>query len=275
MTDTPKSNQAQPGRDGMIANPTLNRAARLKHPTEDQLLLRWADADRAQAVAFTQSDPWRVLRIQGEFVEGFDALAGIGPAVSVFGSARIDESDPMYQAARDLGRGLVDAGFAVITGGGPGVMEAANRGAYEAGGMSVGCNIELPLEQGINQYVTLPLNFRYFFVRKTMFVKYAEGFVIFPGGYGTVDELFEALTLAQTGKLDPFPIVLFGSDYWGGLLKWLDESVLSGGKISQADRGLLRITDDPADAVHCMLTCYEGKKQLPDSAPGTSPGVPS
>ncbi len=259
----------------MVPNPTLNRSQQLRRPTEDQLLLRWSDADRRRAQAFTHSDPWRVLRITGEFVEGFDALAGIGPAVSIFGSARTNENDPMYGAAREVGRGLVEAGFSVITGGGPGVMEAANRGAYETGGMSVGANIELPMEQGSNPYVTLPLNFRYFFVRKTMFVKYAEGFVIFPGGFGTLDELFEALTLAQTGKLDPFPIVLFGSKYWGGLLEWLEQTVLAEGKISNEDRSLLRVTDDPHQAVACMLECYEGKKNVAGATQGTSPGVQS
>ncbi len=275
MTENAKPDRKQPSREKMVPNPTLNRNARLRRPTEDTLLLRWSDADRAQAQAFTHSDPWRVLRINGEFVEGFDALAGIGPAVTVFGSARIDEDDPTYEAARAVGRGLVEAGFSVITGGGPGVMEAANRGAFEADGMSVGCNIELPLEQGINSYVTLPLNFRYFFVRKTMFVKYAEGFVIFPGGFGTFDELFEALTLVQTGKLGPFPIVLFGSRYWDGLLKWLDETVLAEGKINRADRDLIRVTDDPSDAVRCMLECYERKKIQPEEAAATSPGVQS
>ncbi len=275
MTDRPRSDRWQPSREKMISNPTLNRARQLRRPTEDSLLLRWSDADRAQAQAFTHSDPWRVLRINGEFVEGFDALAGIGPAVTVFGSARIDDDDPMYEAAREVGHGLSEAGFSVITGGGPGVMEAANRGAFEAGGMSVGANIELPMEQGTNPYVTLPLNFRYFFVRKTMFVKYAEGFVIFPGGFGTLDELFEALTLAQTGKLGPFPIVLFGSHYWDGLLKWLDQTVLTEGKINREDRELIRVTDDASDAVRCMLDCYEGKKKQSEEAAATNPGVQS
>ncbi len=264
MSDLQKPGETINSTDKMSTNPVLNRPLQLRRPTHDPTLLRWSDSDREQAKAFTHSDPWRVQRISGEFVEGFDALAGIGPAVTVFGSARIGEEDPAYMAARALGRGLADAGFATITGGGPGVMEAVNRGAFEAGGISVGANIELPMEQGINPYVNLPLNFRYFFVRKMMFVKYAEGFVIFPGGFGTLDELFEALTLTQTGKLDPFPIVLFGSEYWRGLLDWLDSTVLKEGKISSSDRSLIRLTDDPADAVRCMLECYQGKKYAPD-----------
>src|SRR5688572_876462 len=184
--------------------------------TEDErLLARVPDATVAADLA---SDAWRVFRIMGEFVEGFDTLARVGPAVSVFGSARTTPDDPYYAAAEQVSRRLVEAGFAVITGGGPGIMEAANKGAIEAGGDSVGCNIELPFEQGMNAYVRTAINFRYFFVRKTMFVKYAEAFVIFPGGFGTMDELFEALTLIQTGKVRDFPVVLFGRPYWQGLL---------------------------------------------------------
>ena len=243
--------------DGMVPNPTLNRAARTGRPTEDSLLLCWTDEERERAAAFTHSDPWRVLRIGGEFVAGFDALAEIGPGVTVFGSARIREDDPAYAAARELGAKLAGAGFATITGGGPGIMEAANRGAYEAGGVSVGLNIELPHEQGINRFVNLPLNFRYFFVRKTMFVKYAQGFVIFPGGFGTLDELFEALTLIQTGKLEHFPVVLFGSEFWQGLLAWIDERLLGSAKIAAEDRGLLMITDDVDETVRVMVASYQ------------------
>src|SRR3989449_2384493 len=179
-----------------------------------------------------QSDSWRVLRFISEFVEGFDALSEIGVAVTCFGSARVDRDDPLYRSAYDVGASLARRGVAVITGGGPGIMEAANRGCLEAGGLSVGCNIELPNEQAFNDYVELGVEFRHFFVRKTMFVKYAQGFVIFPGGYGTLDELFEALTLSQTGKIDHFPIVLFGSDYWSGLLSWLHTSALNQGMVS-------------------------------------------
>jgi uncharacterized protein (TIGR00730 family) len=241
----------------LIPNPTLNRAALAGRPTEDALLLCWSDEDRERASAFTRSDPWRVLRIGGEFVSGFDALAEMGPAITVFGSARIGVDDPSYAAARELGANLAGAGFATITGGGPGIMEAANRGAFEAGGVSVGLNIELPHEQGVNRFVNLPLNFRYFFVRKTMFVKYAQGFVIFPGGYGTLDELFEALTLIQTGKLDNFPVILYGVEFWRGLLDWIDERLVASAKIAAEDRGLLVVTEDVDEIVRIVLASYQ------------------
>jgi uncharacterized protein (TIGR00730 family) len=241
----------------MIPNITLNRAAQQGRATEDRKLLSWTDRDREREAAFTHSDPWRVMRITGEFVAGFDALAGIGPAVTVFGSARTREGDPMYAAARDVGAALAKAGFATITGGGPGIMEAANRGAMGAGGVSVGANIELPFEQGMNRYVNLALNFRYFFVRKTMFAKYAEGFICFPGGFGTLDELFESLTLIQTGKLGVFPVVLFGRSYWQGLLDWITATVLAEGKINPPDLALLSMTDDPAEAVEAMIGAYK------------------
>src|SRR5215471_3928705 len=194
------------------------------------------------------ADPWRVLRILSEFVEGFDALNEVGPAVTVFGSARTQRDDPYYAAGRALGAALARRGFAVITGGGPGMMEAVNRGCHEAGGLSVGCNIELPREQSLNPYVDLGVEFRYFFVRKNMFVKYAQGFVIFPGGLGTLDELFESLTLAQTGKIEHFPIVLFGTTYWQGLLDWMRDHVLSAGAIAADDLKLMTLTDDPEEA---------------------------
>ncbi|MEA2499207.1 MAG: hypothetical protein QOH26_1612 [Actinomycetota bacterium] len=211
--------------------------------TEDTEFLQRRDA------SFTKSDPWRTLRILSEFVDGFDVLAEIPMAISVFGSARIERDDPMYAAAEEVGRTLAEAGFAVITGGGPGIMEAANKGCKEAGGVSVGCNIELPFEQGMNEYVDLAVDFRYFFVRKTMFVKYAEAFVVFPGGFGTLDELFEALTLIQTGKALHFPVVLFGSDFWGGLDGWLRGTLLAEGKISPEDLKLFSILDDASAVV--------------------------
>ena len=223
-----------------------------KRPTEDQQLLQEpADA------SFVNTDTWRALRIMGEFVEGFDALAGIGSAVSVFGSARIGRSDPSYRMARSLARKLARHGYAIITGGGPGIMEAANRGALEGGGVSVGCNIELPFEQGLNDYVTLGMEFRYFFVRKTMFVKYAEAFCIFPGGFGTLDELFEALTLIQTGKVRHFPVVLFGTAYWKGLLRWMRAIPLAQGKISLEDLTLFTVTDDVDEAVDVILAHHQ------------------
>jgi uncharacterized protein (TIGR00730 family) len=198
---------------------------------------------------FLHSDPWRALRILSEFVDGFDALSRVGPAVTVFGSARTQEGDPFYAAAREVGAGLAREGLTVITGGGPGIMAAANRGAKEAGGFSVGCNIELPHEQSANPYLDLMIDFRYFFVRKTMFMKYAEGFVVFPGGFGTLDELFEALTLIQTGKVDRFPVVLVGCSVWSGLIDWLRADALATGRIGEADLALLTVTDDPAEAV--------------------------
>jgi len=234
-------------------NITLNRANRLGAPTEDEQLLKKPEPSPAD---FTRSDTWRVLRIMGEFVNGFDTLAEVGAAVTVFGSARIKNDDPMYASATQLGRMLAEQGFAIITGGGPGVMEAANKGAREAGGISIGCNIELPFEQGTNQYVDVSINFRYFFVRKTMFVKYSEAFVIFPGGFGTMDELFEALTLIQTGKVQNFPLILFGSDYWKGLLDWIKGTMLKEKKVAPEDLDLLIVTDSVEEACEIIVKCY-------------------
>lgn len=216
--------------------------------TEDQKLLR-----RTERPAFLDSDPWRALRILAEFVEGFDALAAIGPAVTVFGSARTSEGEPTYELARAIGQGLARAGFAVITGGGPGVMEAANRGCREGGGFSVGLNIELPHEQRLNPYVDLGIEFRYFFARKTMFVKYADAFVILPGGFGTLDELFEALTLIQTHRIRHFPVVLVGRSYWAGLLDWIRDSLLAARAISPEDLELYVVVDDADAAVRAVV----------------------
>ena len=227
--------------------------------TEDEKLLR-----RTTRPAFLDSDPWRALRILAEFVEGFDALASVGPAVTVFGSARTRPDDPIYELARDIGRRLAEEGFAVITGGGPGAMEAANRGCQEGGGLSIGCNIELPHEQGLNAYVDLGVEFRYFFARKTMFVKYADAFVILPGGFGTLDELFEALTLIQTGKVRHFPVVLVGSKYWDGLLHWMREVQLPAGTIAAPDLELFNLTDDPAEVVRIIR---EHAAKAEDQAP--------
>jgi uncharacterized protein (TIGR00730 family) len=216
--------------------------------TTDQRLL-----DNTGPSDWVHTDPWRVLRIQSEFVEGFGALAELGPAVAVFGSARTRPDHPTYAQAREVGRLLAEAGFSVITGGGPGMMEAANLGAREGGGTSVGLGIELPFEQGMNDHVDLGVNFRYFFARKTMFVKYSQGFVVMPGGFGTFDELFEALTLRQTRKVTSFPLVLLGSDYWCGMVDWLRDTVLEAGAINPEDLELLHVTDDPADAVQVMV----------------------
>ena len=227
-----------------------NRAMHRPAATADEHLLQTPTADNQ---GFTHSDPWRVLRIMSEFVEGFDALADLKPAVTLFGSARVRAGDPMYLAATQVAQLLGEAGFTIITGGGPGIMEAGNRGAREAGTTSVGLNIELPFEQGFNRYVDIGVDFRYFFVRKTMFMKYAQAFVIFPGGFGTMDELFEALTLIQTGKVKNFPIVLFGSNYWRGLITWIRETMLAEGKVGPADVELLLVTDSP-DEVREIVT---------------------
>ncbi len=223
-------------------------------PTADHKLLMGAPyADPS----FLETDAWRALRITGEFIEGFDALAELGPAVSIFGSARTPADDPDYASAVGLAAKLAVHGFTIITGGGPGIMEAANRGAHEAGGVSVGLGIELPHEQGINAYCDLSVAFHYFFVRKTMFVKYAQSFVIFPGGFGTMDELFESLTLVQTGKIEHFPIVLFGTDYWRGLLEWLRGPMSREHNIEPADVQLLRLTDDADEAVAWIVEAFE------------------
>jgi uncharacterized protein (TIGR00730 family) len=224
--------------------PVVRRRGQVQPGTTDQRLL-----DSRGETDWVHSDPWRVMRIQSEFVEGFGALAELGPAVSVFGSARTAANSREYEAGVRIGRALTEAGFAVITGGGPGAMEAANKGALEAGGVSVGLGIELPFEQGLNPYVDIGVNFRYFFVRKTMFVKYARGFVVLPGGFGTLDELFEALTLVQTKKVTRFPIVLFGTEYWGGLVSWIKSTLVAQGKASNADLELFYVTDDVDEAV--------------------------
>jgi uncharacterized protein (TIGR00730 family) len=230
-------------------------ATELNRPgeTEDERLL----ARHRPTHPESTTDAWRVFRIMGEFVEGFDTLARVGPSVSIFGSARTMPSQEDYAAAEHTARLLVEAGFGVITGGGPGIMEAANKGAADAGGTSIGCNIELPFEQGMNAFVRTAVNFRYFFVRKTMFVKYAEAFIIFPGGFGTMDELFESLTLIQTGKVRDFPVILYNSAYWSGLLDWLRATMLAEGRISARDLDLLVVTDSPDEAVRTVIDCYE------------------
>jgi uncharacterized protein (TIGR00730 family) len=235
------------------------------HATADEKLLA-----RRPSPAFLDTDPWRALRILSEFVEGFDAMAKVGPAVTIFGSARTTPSSRLYKVARTIGRRLAEAGYAVVTGGGPGTMEAANRGCREGGGLSVGCNIELPHEQGMNAYVDLGIEFRYFFARKTMFVKYADAFVILPGGFGTLDELFEALTLIQTRKVRNFPVVLFGSAYWAGLLDWIRGTLLAGGAIEEADLELLQVTDDPDEVVRIVRAFTAGSGEAGElAAPGS------
>lgn len=225
--------------------------------TEDELFLQAAveQLEESPAVAVGR-ESWRVFRIMGEFVEGFEELSRLGPAVTIFGSARTTPENPYYQRCVQTARLLGEAGFTIITGGGPGMMEAANKGAQEAGVCSVGLNIELPFEQDVNRHADLKIHFRYFFVRKTMFVKYAQAFVIFPGGFGTLDELFESLTLIQTGKIRHFPVVLFGSEYWGGLLDWLKNTMAVAGNIAPGDLDLFKVTDSPEEAVAHVVRRY-------------------
>jgi len=227
--------------------------------TEDEKLLQ-SGSDRDD---FTRTDPWRVMRIMGEFIEGFDNLAHVERGVSIFGSARTHPDDPQYEAAQEVARLLAEAGFAIITGAGPGIMEAANKGAKLGGGVSIGCNIELPFEQGANPYVDTLVNFRYFFVRKTMFIKYSNAFIIFPGGFGTLDEAFEALTLIQTGKIYQFPVILFGRHYWAGLIRWLQSRVLGEAKISRGDLDLMLLTDDPREAANAVIAAWKSQNKKP------------
>ncbi|WP_115727775.1 LOG family protein [Actinomyces culturomici] len=228
--------------------PVILRGRAIPKETSDTRLLR-----PQESADWHHEDPWRVLRIQAEFVEGFGALSEVGAAVSVFGSARTPQDSPYWEKAHRIGALLAEAGVAVITGGGPGAMEAANKGAWDAGGTSIGLGIELPHEQSMNQWINIGINFRYFFARKTMFVKYSSGFIVMPGGFGTMDELFEALTLVQTTKIDSFPIVLVGSSYWTGLLDWIRETMVAEGTISPGDVDLLKIVDDPEEAVRLVL----------------------
>jgi uncharacterized protein (TIGR00730 family) len=258
MSDHPGEPVTEHRRSGRLVMSPGAAGKRTGDPTmtEDRKLL-----EPTSRPAFLDTDPWRALRILAEFVEGFDALATLGPAITVFGSARIAVGSPVYEQAREIGRLLAEEGYAVITGGGPGVMEAANRGCQEGGGMSVGCNIELPHEQDINAYVDLGVEFRYFFARKTMFVKYADGFVILPGGYGTMDELFEALTLIQTGKIRHFPIVLVGKAFFGGLLDWIRERLLAEGMIAPGDIDLIAVTDDPKEVIRIVRAAGRRRRE--------------
>jgi len=259
--DAVSTGETNPEREHYRGPVTLRRRAIPTQTTDARLL------DTRGAGEFVHTDPWRVMRIQAEFVEGFGALASLGPAVSVFGSARTPTTDWSYSAARDLGSRLVHAGYAVITGGGPGIMEAANQGACEAGGVSVGLGIELPFEQGLNDWVDVGIHFRYFFARKTMFVKYSQGFVVFPGGFGTLDELFEALTLVQTRKVTSFPVVLVGTEFWAPLLQWLRNTLLLEGKIRESDLALIKVTDDLDEVLATLLA------QSPPTRREANPGA--
>ncbi|PJM80139.1 TIGR00730 family Rossman fold protein [Bifidobacterium scaligerum] len=238
---------ASPLGDTYHRGPVILRGPMIPTDNTTANLLK-ADAD----TDWLHMDPWRVLRIQSEFVDGFGALAELGPAVSIFGSARTERTDPIYKAARRMGSLIAKRNIAVITGGGPGVMEAANRGAALAGGKSVGLGIELPHEQGLNQWVNLGMSFRYFFVRKTMFVKYSSGVIVCPGGFGTLDEMFELLTLVQTHKVADMPVVLFDKAYWQGLFDWLEGTVAGAGMIASADSNIFISTDDPDEAVEVV-----------------------
>ncbi|MFZ0077726.1 MAG: TIGR00730 family Rossman fold protein [Trebonia sp.] len=242
---------SQPHRRIRRQGPVTLRDKQIPATTTDQRLL-----DRRGPSDWVHTDPWRVMRIQAEFVEGFGLLAELGIAVSVFGSARSQRESPEYKLAEEISAGLVRAGYTVITGGGPGIMEAANKGAAEAGGVSVGLGIELPLESGLNDYVNVGVEFRYFFVRKTIFVKYSQAFVVLPGGFGTMDELFEALTLVATGKITMFPIVLVGSDYWAPLLDFLKNTMLGRGFIGASELALLRVVDDPEEVVKIIKEAH-------------------
>jgi len=246
---------SQPHRRVRRQGPVTLRDKQIPTTTTDQRLL-----DRRGPSDWVHTDPWRVMRIQAEFVEGFGLLAELGIAVSVFGSARTQRGATDYKLAEEIAAGLVGAGYAVITGGGPGIMEAANKGAAEAGGVSVGLGIELPMESGLNDYVNVGVEFRYFFVRKTIFVKYSQAFVVLPGGFGTMDELFEALTLVATGKITMFPIVLVGSDYWAPLLDWLKNTMLDRGYIGADELALLRVADTPGEVVKIIKEAHKGLK---------------
>jgi uncharacterized protein (TIGR00730 family) len=259
--------EPEPRRQERRQGPAMLRGRAIPKTTTDQRLL-----DRRGPSDWVHTDPWRVLRIQAEFVEGFGLLAEMGKAVSVFGSSRARPGSPQYELATRITGALARAGYAVITGGGPGIMEAANKGAAGAHGVSVGLGIELPQEQGLNEHVEIGLEFRYFFVRKTMFVKYSQAFVVLPGGFGTLDELFEAVTLVQTGKITKFPIVLVGSSYWSGLLSWLRDVACGEGKISPGDLDLLSVADDPDEVTRIILTAHLGGAEGEPAAPGWDAG---
>ena len=255
---------SEPHRRIRRQGPVTLRGKQIPATTTDQRLL-----DRRGPADWVHTDPWRVLRIQAEFVEGFGLLSELGQAVSVFGSARTSRSASAYAVAEAIAGGLARAGYALITGGGPGIMEAVNKGATEAGGVSVGLGIELPREQGLNEFVDIGIEFRYFFVRKTMFIKYSQAFVVLPGGFGTLDELFEALTLVETSKITRFPIVLVGSSYWGGLLSWIRETVLAAGNISAAELDLLTVVDSPEEVVR-VITEAHAREGIELSHPGAN-----
>ncbi len=246
----------------LLSRPTQQLVSPTTPPSQEQVKQEEHAFDRAMNFDFTLTDPWRVMRITSEFVNGFDALAHIPPAVTIFGSARTKPDDAEYTSAVETARLLAKAGFAIITGGGPGIMEAANKGAQEGGNLSIGCNIELPFEQSSNAYLDISLDFSYFFVRKTMFMKYSDAFVIYPGGFGTMDELFEALTLIQTKKVSNFPVILYGSAYWSGLINWINDTMLRSEKISTEDTSLLRVSDNPQEICKLISEAHKENYRL-------------
>ena len=252
-----KKNHSITEDERLLHRPTRQLISPTEPMPEEQVEEEEHSLDRALHFDFTLTDPWRVFRIMSEFVEGFDELSHIPPSVAMFGSARTKPEDPTYQAAVATARLLAKAGFGIITGGGPGIMEAGNKGAQEGSNCSIGCNIELPFEQGPNPYLDISLDFRYFFVRRTMFVKYAEAFIIFPGGFGTMDELFEALTLIQTKKISHFPVILYDSKYWKGLIDWIRDTMLTTEKIHPEDASLLLLSDDPEEICKIVIDAYE------------------
>jgi uncharacterized protein (TIGR00730 family) len=254
---TPPSQDSPTRRVGAVRKLDHDIRTFAEPETEDEKFFRSPTGDPTD---FTRQDTWRVMRIMSEFIEGFDTLASVSKGVTIFGSARTNPDDPMYKAAEETARLLAKEDFAIITGAGPGIMEAANRGAKIAGGRSIGCNIELPFEQGANPYVDTLINFRYFFVRKTMFIKYSNAFIIFPGGFGTLDEAFEALTLIQTGKIYQFPVILFGRHYWAGLIRWIQAKMLGEQKISPGDIDLMIMTDDPNEAAKLVVDAYNSQQ---------------
>jgi hypothetical protein len=258
----------------MASDQSRTSGPRRPGPTQDEQLLVAPVALPDRRVS-TSSEPWRVLRIMGEFVEGFDTLSGVRNAVCIFGSARTKPGERDYDLAVETATRLARQGFAVITGGGPGIMEAGNRGAKEGEGLSIGLNIELPFEQHENPYVDTAVEFRYFFVRKTMFLKYSIGFVVFPGGFGTMDELFEALTLIQTGKVSHFPVVLMNTGYWQGLVNWLRDTMAATHRIQSSDLDLFQVTDDPDVAVRALVTARDRLVEMASAARGESHGHPS
>src|SRR5215471_17058799 len=241
----------------LLHRPTRQLVSPTEPVPQEQVKEEEHSLDRALHFDFTLTDPWRVFCIMSEFVEGFDELSHIPPSVAIFGSARTKPEEPSYQAAVETATLLAKSGFGIITGGGPGIMEAGNKGAQEGENCSIGCNIELPFEQGPNSYLDISLDFRYFFVRKTMFIKYAEAFIIFPGGFGTMDELFEALTLIQTKKVSHFPVILYDTKYWKGLIDWVRDTMLATEKINPSDARLLILSDDPHEICKIVIDAYE------------------